>query len=191
MGKHGNPRPESANRKGGETTKRKYAFRHFIKRRDKIDSLLCGDSIECEICGEILGQLSKHLVFKHGITIGQYKEIYPDALTVATNISRMMANENTKKWDDPEYKDRVSKTISDVVSQQWDNNEYSKTQTGDHKTKKNLAISKTKQENPRFGEDAGNWKVVYRLIYIALNLMKNAVNRIEKNMIDVVSCAIY
>lgn len=94
----GIPKPRSleVNIRVGRTTRTKAALRHFIKRRDKIDGLLCGDLIECKICGEIMGQLSKHLVFKHNITVDNYKEMYPASLTVAPNISNMMAGENTK-----------------------------------------------------------------------------------------------
>lgn len=115
MGKHRNPRPKDATRRAIETTKKKAALRHFIKRRDKIDGLLCGDLIECEICGEIFGQLSKHLVFNHDVTIDQYKKLYPNALTVAPNISKVMSNENTKKWSDPEYKENIASQNRDFT----------------------------------------------------------------------------
>ena len=108
------PRSQEVSYRAGKTTKIKLALRHFINRRNKIDSLLYGDLIECKICGELLGQLSQHLVYHHNITIDQYKEMYPDALTIAPNISKVMACENTKKWDDPDYKKEVSKIISAI-----------------------------------------------------------------------------
>jgi hypothetical protein len=144
MGKHKNPRPESANRKCAEFIKVQYGLLYFTRHRDKIDGLRCGDLIECKICGEILGQLSGHIVRKHGVTTKQYKEMFPGSLTIAPNISKVMADENTKKWEDPYYKDRVSTTISDVVSQQWDDGFYSRTQTEEHAMKRSVSAQKTK-----------------------------------------------
>lgn len=118
------PRSKEAARKGGETTKIKSALRYFIGMRDKVDGLLCGDLVQCEICGEIMGQLSKHLVFYHDITVEQYKKMYPGTLTISPNISKVLADENTKKWEDPDYKKKVSKTISGVISDLWDNGHY-------------------------------------------------------------------
>lgn len=148
MGKHKNPRPDSANRKCAEFIRIQYGLLYFIRYRDKIDGLRCGDLIECKICGEILGQLSGHIVRKHGVTTKQYKELYPDDLTIAPNISKIMSDENTKKWNDSDYKKEVSKTISDVVSQQWKDGKYSRTQTEDHAMKRSVRAQKTKAKDP-------------------------------------------
>lgn len=148
MGKHRNPRPESANRKCAEFSRIRYGLLYFMRHRDKIDGLRCGDLIECKICGEVLGQLSKHLVFKHDITIDKYKEMFPGALTIAPNISKVMAYENTKKWNDSDYKDKVAKTISGIIIQQWDEGVYPRTQTEDHAMKRSISAQKTKAKDP-------------------------------------------
>lgn len=74
----GIPKPRSSKtvHAHANTIKTKYALRHFIKLRDKVDGLLNGSYIECEICGILLGQLSGHVVKKHGITIDQYKKMF-------------------------------------------------------------------------------------------------------------------
>lgn len=148
MGKHRNPRPESANRKCAEFIRIQYGLLYFTRHRDKIDGLRCGDLIECKICGEVLGQLSGHIIRKHGVTIKQYKEMFPDDLTIAPNISKVMANENTKKWADPDYKDRVAKVISGVVAQQWNDGVYLRIQTEDHAMKRSISAQETKAKDP-------------------------------------------
>jgi len=148
MGKHRKSRSKSANRRCAELVRIKYGLLYFTRLRNKVDGLRCGDLIECRICGETLGQLSGHIVLKHGITIEQYRKLYLNSLTIAPNISKRMSNENTKKWDDPEYKNRVSKTISGIITQQWDDGKYSRTQTEDHAMKRSIIAQITKAKDP-------------------------------------------
>lgn len=53
------------------------------------------DYIVCQICGEKLGVLGKHLVFKHNMGVREYGCIYSSACLCPRNISE----KNSKKWN--------------------------------------------------------------------------------------------
>ena len=114
--------------------------------------------LECKPPKRFKQITNTHLRSKHGMTVDEYLKLHPDADIVCQSVRDKLVAANEAKWSDPKYKDRVSKTISGVIIEQWKDGKYSRTQTEEHKRKKNAAQSKTMCENPRFGEDAGNWR---------------------------------
>ena len=83
---------EEQPRRRGETLRINSVLRYFIRLRNKIDDLLKGDRVECEVCGELLINLGMHISRKHNITIDQYKVLYPDALTIAPNLLKILSD---------------------------------------------------------------------------------------------------
>ena len=77
-----------------------------------------------------------------------------------TSIRKKLVAANEAKWADPDYKERVAKTISGVITQQWDDGKYSRTQTEDHTMKRSISSQKTKAENPEkySGVNNSNYK---------------------------------
>ena len=143
------------------------------------------EKIQCQICGKWFQQINGMHLKSHNITLEEYKKKFPDAITYPLDmiedakirgIKRYEDPEEREKerikttnnWNDPDYRenqikirnsDEFKNDQSRIVSQMWDEEKFSRTQTEDHKRKKNKAVSETKLSNPnRFGEYAGNWR---------------------------------
>lgn len=109
-------RDKAVNRKMDKETKQKISntfnvksgIKNIFKQMDLYIDLSFGKAIQCEICGKILQQLSKHLVYKHNISIEEYKKLYPYSLTIAPSVSKIMINANVKKWEDNDYKKNIA-----------------------------------------------------------------------------------
>ena len=86
----------------------KYGIRDIFKQMDLYIDLSLSRMVQCEICGDIMQQLSKHLVYKHDISVEEYKELYPNALSIAPAISKVMITANVEKWKDVEYKKNIA-----------------------------------------------------------------------------------
>lgn len=114
------------------------------------------DKIQCQICKCWFKQINNSHLKLHEITVKEYKKLYPD-FDILSNNNRQKLKD---RWINPEYKERVSNTISNVIKDQWDNGKYNRIQSEDHKTKRAKSQSETKQlhiEDYR-GEKSGNWK---------------------------------
>lgn len=108
--------------KRNETIRSKNNIRLFFNIMDQYDKLSRGYLIQCRICGQIIGQLSKHLVYKHNITIDQYKKQYPDSPTIAPKISEKIIKENKKRWLDSNYKKNIADQNRLLTTKQLEEN---------------------------------------------------------------------
>ena len=104
----GKKRSKEIKQKISDGLNTKNRFKNLFKQIDLYIDLLQGKMVQCEICGEILQQLSKHLVYKHNISVIEYKKLYPNALTIAPSISEIMINANIEKWQDDAYKKNIA-----------------------------------------------------------------------------------
>lgn len=101
--------------KASDTKKNKtMKDRFFINLFNQIDEyidLSTGKKIRCEICGDILGQLSSHLSDKHNMTTEEYKKLYPDNLTVSPFISGIISLSTSNNWEDEKiYNTMINET---------------------------------------------------------------------------------
>jgi G:T-mismatch repair DNA endonuclease (very short patch repair protein) len=104
----GKKRSKETQQKISNSLNTRNRFKNLFKQIDLYIDLSLGKAIQCEICGEILQQLSKHLVYKHNITIEEYKKLYPNTLTIAPSVSKVMAKANVEKWKDDNYKKNIA-----------------------------------------------------------------------------------
>lgn len=115
--------------------------------------------LECNPPKKFKQITSTHLKKEHNITVKEYLKIHPDANLVAQSIRKKLVAANEVKWSDPDYKNRVAKTISNIITQQWEDGKYSRTQTEEHAMKRSISTQKTKAENPEkySGENNPNY----------------------------------
>ena len=116
-------------------TRSNEAFINLFKQIDNFIDISIGKKIQCNICGAILGQLSSHLSDKHNMTIEEYKNLYPDSLTVSQSISNIITNSLISNWLDDNYRDRVINK--------------------DTNKKKSIGGFKFNRENPEVAKKAG------------------------------------
>lgn len=107
-GNKGKIRSKETRKKISDGLNTKNRFKNLFKQIDLYIDLSIGKMVQCEICGEIMQQLSKHLVYKHNINVEEYKKLYPNALTIAPSISKIMINKNIEKWQDDDYKKNIA-----------------------------------------------------------------------------------
>lgn len=122
--------------------------------------------LECNPPKKFKQITSTHLKKDHNITVKEYLVLHPDANLVAQSIRKKLVAANEAKWDDPDYKDRVAKTISGVITQQWEDGKYSRTQTEEHAMKRSISAQKTKaktpekysgENNPNYNPEINKW----------------------------------
>ena len=108
IGNTGKVRSKETRNKISSGLKIKNRFKYLFKQMDLYVDLSLGRKIQCKICGEILQQLSKHLVYKHSVSVKEYKELYPNALSVAPFLNKIMIDNNVEKWQDSDYKKNIA-----------------------------------------------------------------------------------
>lgn len=119
------------------------------------------NKIQCEICELWYKQITSTHLKQHEITLLEYKFLYPNSPIVSPEVSQKLISANKEKWSNPEYKEKVSNTISKVIINQWENGKYNRIQSKDHKRKRAKSQSETKQSNPEkySGISAGHYGI--------------------------------
>lgn len=100
--------------------------------------------LECNPPKKFKQITATHLKKAHGVTVKEYLKLHPDANLVSQYVRNKVGDTNKERWEDSDYKDRVAKTISGVITQQWAEGKYSRTQTEDHVAKRVKSSQKTK-----------------------------------------------
>lgn len=114
--------------------------------------------LECKPPKKFKQITATHLNKEHGITVAEYLKLHPDVNLVAQSIRKKLVAANEAKWNDPDYKDRVAKTISGVITQQWEDGKYSRTQTEEHVAKRVKSSQKTKTKKRQIPTSRlGDW----------------------------------
>jgi G:T-mismatch repair DNA endonuclease (very short patch repair protein) len=109
------------------------------------------EKIECEICGKLYGIISPTHVKKHGLTLKEYKELYPNSSIVSGEVSKKLS-ENAKNNESIGFKKGVvhvnhttwnkglTKETSSIIKEYSE--KLKKPMTEEQKEK--ISISKTK-----------------------------------------------
>jgi len=112
------------------------------------------EKIECEICGKLYGVISPTHVKKHGLTLKEYKELYPNSSIVSGEVSKKLS-ENAKNNESIGFKKGVvhvnhttwnkglTKETSSIIKEYSE--KLKKPMTEEQKEK--ISISKTKNIN--------------------------------------------
>lgn len=71
--------------------------------------------VKCNLCGKELKSLNLHLTRTHNMTPKEYRDIYPNAVLVDTDVSRRIGESNSATWT-PAKRELQSKIMSDRMN---------------------------------------------------------------------------
>lgn len=88
------------------------------------------DKVQCQICFRWLKLIAgPHLKKAHGITVEEYKQMFPGALLIANSLVEKHKANTTLKWTDQDFVDKVKSGSDEFWDEFYENPEMQKTRS--------------------------------------------------------------